>query len=1226
MEIELISISFRADLYDVKEEFARILHSDNFRLITRNNGQEFRPLNFHIVLGRLESGRHDGTGILTLPNKKLGQVLLQLAIDNKDFPCVNSRRIRMRESERKPNKGRVETLRKLPYQDPSIDRERDNILFELSVSWRIDKLQLGVWISRPTPHRGTGCQGVFAVEWEKDYTAAGNAQVEFKYDRKSLRLRLGDPFSDDETHYVVIKYSNIQHFWVGYEFKPYICFDLLTPPIFESQWTNQTQTGVAFLDTRKIRRRVSSLDEHHRSIGPYAYQIRVSLYAVNDLEDFIRACDVAGLRTPEMAVITSERHDFFSQKMLLEVRKSFKAFRELPWTVVFQIESFLYNGLLTTVQLLNGLLPELVKMAQPYKDTIGTLLRDFSRTLATEVYNCITATDVARHFKQFCHNWLRFGGFLESATVTSRNDELEGLMACHHVTFTPTRMLLEGPYDIQSNRILRRYSSFHDHFLRVDFRDEDRLQFRWEHQLDGTTLLEQRVGQTLKNGFDLGGRHFEFLAYSTSALREHSVWFVSPFLHPEHGLVNAASIRREIGDLTAELAYPAKFGARLALAFSGTNPSVKISRDQWAEIPDLGSDPYLHTDGIGTISRQLGGLIWSEECRLNPHLKQYAEPSAYQIRFLSFKGVVVVDDNLKGIKMNLRPSMRKFTSHDVETADIEIAKAFCGPSSLYLNRPLVMILEDREVKKDVFLELLDSAITDVHLTRKSVTHFVTVMKSHGLGSTFGVSSLLQKLSVYGLDLNPRNPARNLRNPFIDNLIGSTISSVLRDIQYRCRIPVPKSYTLVGVADEGPAYIERGEYREDEVFTLGEGDVFVCIQENANSEPIYLERRCLNLYAIGKPPPEKICAFRNLVNVIVFPCKGKRSLASCLSGGDLDGDIFNICQYQPLFGSIHDFPAEFPAPPKWEIELSDLEEFDQETGQTKVDPEKIVPFVCDFVVKYINSDVMGVLADEHLIRADQSADGVRDPGCLLLAKLCSQAVDYPKNGMEVDISRLPPKLIPFKPDWKKNEAEDEHRTDFYRSERAVGEIFRRVEKVASCTDFDDRGESSYIQVSEHPVYKALKSTVDAKLRDSRVRQTTEEEVRRIFRHYYNELQYICATHTLTDQVDSKLKEEEVVIGTILARCSRHRWRTERIYRMRVHASNLVKEIREQFIPEKLQTMTKVEATQALEFAWTSWKLITDKLTTEDARRNPFGLNSFSIIALNTVLECLEYLNN
>ena len=30
---------------------------------------------------------------------------------------------------------------------------------------------------------------------------------------------------------------------------------------------------------------------------------------------------------------------------------------------------------------------------------------------------------------------------------------------------------------------------------------------------------------------------------------------------------------------------------------------------------------------------------------------------------------------------------------------------------------------------------------------------------------------------------------------------------------------------MGVADEGPAYIQRKEYAEDEVFALDEGDVF-----------------------------------------------------------------------------------------------------------------------------------------------------------------------------------------------------------------------------------------------------------------------------------------------------------------------------------------------------------------------------------------------------------------
>lgn len=61
-----------------------------------------------------------------------------------------------------------------------------------------------------------------------------------------------------------------------------------------------------------------------------------------------------------------------------------------------------------------------------------------------------------------------------------------------------------------------------------------------------------------------------------------------------------------------------------------------------------------------------------------------------------------------------------------------------------------------------------------------------------------------------------------------------------------------------------------------------------------------------VYAVGKPPPNKLCFFRNLKNVVVLPSVGERvlvhlidgverpsilgdrSMASCLGGGDLDG--------------------------------------------------------------------------------------------------------------------------------------------------------------------------------------------------------------------------------------------------------------------------------------------------------------------------------------------------
>jgi RNA dependent RNA polymerase len=49
----------------------------------------------------------------------------------------------------------------------------------------------------------------------------------------------------------------------------------------------------------------------------------------------------------------------------------------------------------------------------------------------------------------------------------------------------------------------------------------------------------------MANGFRLVGREWEFLGYSMSGLREHSVWFVNPFKSDEepHILMSAARFR-----------------------------------------------------------------------------------------------------------------------------------------------------------------------------------------------------------------------------------------------------------------------------------------------------------------------------------------------------------------------------------------------------------------------------------------------------------------------------------------------------------------------------------------------------------------------------------------------------------------------------------------------------------------------------------------------------------
>lgn len=74
---------------------------------------------------------------------------------------------------------------------------------------------------------------------------------------------------------------------------------------------------------------------------------------------------------------------------------------------------------------------------------------------------------------------------------------------------------------------------------------------------------------------------------------------------------------------------PSKYAARIAQAFTATDPSVRITPDQWEEVADLGTSPHLFTDGVGTISQELGDRIWERLCDARrDHGRNGVKPSA----------------------------------------------------------------------------------------------------------------------------------------------------------------------------------------------------------------------------------------------------------------------------------------------------------------------------------------------------------------------------------------------------------------------------------------------------------------------------------------------------------------------------------------------------------------------------------------------------------------------
>jgi RNA-dependent RNA polymerase len=120
-----------------------------------------------------------------------------------------------------------------------------------------------------------------------------------------------------------------------------------------------------------------------------------------------------------------------------------------------------------------------------------------------------------------------------------------GVYMSYHLILTPTRYMLEGPLPDQSNSVLRQYEH-HECFLRVTFQEENRAKLRRDFDSSITDLLRDRYRPILLRGYRVAGRPFEFLGYSMSGLREHSVWFMTPFEDENGIVVNAASIRSNL--------------------------------------------------------------------------------------------------------------------------------------------------------------------------------------------------------------------------------------------------------------------------------------------------------------------------------------------------------------------------------------------------------------------------------------------------------------------------------------------------------------------------------------------------------------------------------------------------------------------------------------------------------------------------------------------------------
>ncbi|CAB5391526.1 unnamed protein product [Rhizophagus irregularis] len=159
------------------------------------------------------------------------------------------------------------------------------------------------------------------------------------------------------------------------------------------------------------------------------------------------------------------------------------------------------------------------------------------------------------------------------------------------VVISPTTMYLLHPTIETSNRVIRRFRDKMDNFLRIQFVDEACGKVGSSNG-NNIYALYNRIYHTLNRGIKIGNRHYEFLAFSSSQLRDHSCWF---FASTED--LTANHIRDWMGDFTS-IKNVAKYAARMGQCFSSTREIQDLPVNNIEEISDIVKNGYTFSDGV----------------------------------------------------------------------------------------------------------------------------------------------------------------------------------------------------------------------------------------------------------------------------------------------------------------------------------------------------------------------------------------------------------------------------------------------------------------------------------------------------------------------------------------------------------------------------------------------------------------------------------------------------
>nr|GMD23409.1 probable RNA-dependent RNA polymerase 1 [Ipomoea batatas] len=674
----------------------------------------------------------------------------------------------------------------------------------------------------------------------------------------------------------------------------------------------------------------------------------------------------------------------------------------LPFKLLFKICSLVQQGCLPGPALNTNFF----RLVYPFTVHIGCI----EYALEKMYYLKKCCYDPVRWLTEQYEQYHKFKQPPKSAAISLDN----GLVYVRRVLVTPTRVYFSGPEVNQSNRVLRHYFDDIDNFLRVSFVDED-----WEqiHSIDlsrrasspsvtSKTDIYDRILKVLKDGIVIGDKRFEFLAFSSSQLKESSVWMFASRV----GL-SAADIRAWMGDFR-KIKNVAKYAARLGQSFGSSRETLSVARHEIEMIPDIkihrqGTE-YNFSDGIGKISAD-----FAQRVAIKCGLEDFA-PSAFQIRYGGFKGVVAIDPS-SSKKLSLRSSMLKYESDNIKLDVLGWSKY----QPCYLNRQLVTLLSTLGVRDEVFERKQSEEVAQLNAILTDPLKAYEALELMAPGEN---TSILKEMLTCGYKPDVE--------PFLSMMLQTFRASKLQDLRTKTRIFVPKARWMMGCLDE--------------TRTLNYGEVFVQYSGSGQRQlpvgPQFYESRDYNYIVRGKVVVAKnpclhpgdvrvlravnVPALHHMVDCVVFPQKGERPHPNECSGSDLDGDVYFVCWDQELIPRSMEVPMDYTPAPSMDV-YHDV----------------TIEEVQKYFVDYILNDNLGIISNAHVVFADKESLKAKSKPCLQLAHLSSIAVDFAKTGVPAEIpSQLRVKEYP---DFMEKPPE----MVTYVSKRVIGKLFREVKDIA-----------------------------------------------------------------------------------------------------------------------------------------------------------------------------------